>query len=275
VAAHPPGRVAHERARARRVARIATLVAALACASAIVPAAVGIERERLTLAFLGAACAAAWTRADGSALKWLAALACASALALALFDLLLSALPVPPQVIWNVHLWTLVVPAACAAFAAVRIAPLERTRAPGSDAQPPAVRALSAAAIAGAVAVVFGFAWINVEITCAFAADGRAGLGATDEQGRGLALSIAWAVYALALLALGVWRGSSGPRWASLVLFLVTIAKVFLIDLGHLEGLQRAASMLGLALSLLVVSLVYQRFVFRSARGAAPDPVAG
>ena len=55
------------------------------------------------------------------------------------------------------------------------------------------------------------------------------------------------------------------------MLFLATIAKVFLFDLGHLAGLQRAASMLGLALSLIVVSLVYQRFVFRRAP-AAPEP---
>jgi uncharacterized membrane protein len=64
-------------------------------------------------------------------------------------------------------------------------------------------------------------------------------------------------------LGLGVGRALSSLRWASLVLLLMTIAKVFLIDLGHLDGLYRVASMLGLALSLLLVSFLYQRFVFR------------
>jgi uncharacterized membrane protein len=49
----------------------------------------------------------------------------------------------------------------------------------------------------------------------------------------------------------------------SLGLFLITIAKVFLYDLGELHDLYRVASLLGLALSLIAVSLAYQRFVFR------------
>jgi uncharacterized membrane protein len=81
---------------------------------------------------------------------------------------------------------------------------------------------------------------------------------------RDLTTSIAWAVYALALLALGMARASTGLRWASLALLLVTIAKVFLHDLGELRDLYRVASLAGLAVSLLLVSLAYQRFVFRT-----------
>jgi uncharacterized membrane protein len=43
----------------------------------------------------------------------------------------------------------------------------------------------------------------------------------------------------------------------------LTIGKVFLHDLGELEDLYRVASLVGLALSLILVSLAYQRFVFR------------
>jgi uncharacterized membrane protein len=49
----------------------------------------------------------------------------------------------------------------------------------------------------------------------------------------------------------------------SLGLLILTIAKVFLHDLGELRDLYRVASLVGLALSLLAVSLAYQRFVFR------------
>ncbi len=51
------------------------------------------------------------------------------------------------------------------------------------------------------------------------------------------------------------------PRW----LLSLTLVKVFLYDLGELRDLYRVASLLGLALSLIAVSLVYQRFVFRRA----------
>jgi uncharacterized membrane protein len=78
-----------------------------------------------------------------------------------------------------------------------------------------------------------------------------------------LLLSIAWAAYSLALLVLGLQARLAAARWASLALLFLTIAKVFLLDLGRLDGLWRAASMLGLAVSLLLVSFLYQRFVFR------------
>ncbi len=42
----------------------------------------------------------------------------------------------------------------------------------------------------------------------------------------------------------------------------MTIIKVFLHDLGELTDLYRVASLVGLAVSLIVVSLLYQRFVF-------------
>jgi uncharacterized membrane protein len=51
----------------------------------------------------------------------------------------------------------------------------------------------------------------------------------------------------------------------------VTIAKVFLHDVGELGDLYRVASLLGLAVSLILVSLAYQRFVLR-ARDEAGSP---
>ena len=72
-------------------------------------------------------------------------------------------------------------------------------------------------------------------------------------------------MYALLLLALGVARRRSALRWVSLGLLLLTLAKVFLFDLGTVGGLFRVASLFGLAISLISVSLLYQRFVFTKA----------
>ena len=65
-------------------------------------------------------------------------------------------------------------------------------------------------------------------------------------------------------------RRSQGLRWISLAFLVLTIGKVFLYDLGELKDLYRVASLLGLAVSLILVSLAYQRFVFRPVRREEP-----
>ncbi|MCY2959975.1 MAG: DUF2339 domain-containing protein [Planctomycetota bacterium] len=253
----------------QRRARIAATMVTLLFASSVVPIHVDREPVALTLALYAAALSAFWTRMDSRTVKWVAVASLVASLAwLALFSEPWS-FPVPPRPIANVHAWLYLVPAACAVFAATRFGAHERERAGGFELGLVGSRSAIGAGIAGLAAVVLVFVWLNVEISARFAIGDVVGLHEPHEPGRALATSLGWASYALVLLGLGVARRSSGPRWASLVLFLATSAKVFLFDLGHLQGLQRAASMLGLALSLIVVSLVYQRFVFR--RAPAPS----
>ena len=56
------------------------------------------------------------------------------------------------------------------------------------------------------------------------------------------------------------------PRAAALVVLLMTIGKVFLHDLWDLGALYRVGSILGLAVALLAVSFLTQRFVFAKER---------
>ena len=79
---------------------------------------------------------------------------------------------------------------------------------------------------------------------------------------RDLTMSLAWGLYSLVLLTLGMWRSSrcGCSRSASCC---SRSAKVFLFDLANLAGIHRILSFLGLGISLIVVSLLYQRFVFR------------
>ena len=60
-----------------------------------------------------------------------------------------------------------------------------------------------------------------------------------------------------------IWRARDDVPDLRTAAYILAIGKVFLRDLGHLEGLYRVGSLTGLAVSLLVVSLFYQRFVFR------------
>jgi len=52
-------------------------------------------------------------------------------------------------------------------------------------------------------------------------------------------------------------------RYASLVVMLLAVGKVFLFDTRNLSDLYRVFSFLGLGLSLLLLAWLYQRFVFR------------
>ncbi|MBK7644512.1 MAG: DUF2339 domain-containing protein [Planctomycetes bacterium] len=112
--------------------------------------------------------------------------------------------------------------------------------------------------------------WMTIEVHQAFAQGLRFELFWPRDEAREVAVSVSWAAYALVLLGFGMRRKQSGLRWASLVLLVVVIGKLFLLDLSELRGLYRVASFLGLAVSLLLVSFGYQRFVFRKPRQENP-----
>jgi len=131
-----------------------------------------------------------------------------------------------------------------------------------------AKRMVAARAIAGLAVVALVFAWISLTIFNAWESGDWVVVTLRRLQTRDLVLSISWAVYALGLLGFGMGRRIGALRWLSLGLLLLTIGKVFLFDLGNLEGLHRVGSMFGLAVSLLLVSFLYQRFVFRAVRTA-------
>ena len=119
------------------------------------------------------------------------------------------------------------------------------------------------AILCGLSAVLVVFAWINLTIFDFYSQGLAIELSFERMAARDLTLSLAWAVYALILLGIGMKRDSGGLRWVSLGFLMLTIGKVFLHDLGELEDLYRVGSLVGLAVSLILVSLAYQRFVFR------------
>ena len=74
-----------------------------------------------------------------------------------------------------------------------------------------------------------------------------------------LSLSILWAIYATALIVLGMMRRAAILRWQALTLFAIVVAKVFLFDLSELSRFYRILSFLILGVLLLAVSFLYQR----------------
>lgn len=76
-----------------------------------------------------------------------------------------------------------------------------------------------------------------------------------------VAYTLAWAIFAIALLAAGVIFQNRPTRIASIGLLTVTILKAFLRDLPRLGGLYQVLSFVGLAISLALVAVAIQKFV--------------
>lgn len=108
--------------------------------------------------------------------------------------------------------------------------------------------------------IVLLFALVSLEVRQGFRGDLLTGPWPTGAEL--YAYSAAWTIFGLALLGVGVGTGSAIARWASLVVMFGVVGKVFLGDLAGLRDLYRVFSLLGLGMSLMLLALIYQRFVF-------------
>jgi hypothetical protein len=115
----------------------------------------------------------------------------------------------------------------------------------------------------GGLTCLLGFACLNLLLINGYTDGDRLDIQSPDFN-RDLVLSLGWALYSFSLLALGTRSRVAALRWASLAFLFATIVKVFLFDLGNLDGLQRVGSFFGLAVCLILVSLFYSRFVFKN-----------
>jgi uncharacterized membrane protein len=249
------------------VKRIATIWAA-ACATALLTAAIPLQldREWITIgwALEAVALLVLWRIFDHAGLQyWALGLLGAVTVRLVLNPNVASyhlgsALP-----LLNWISYTYLIPAAClvAAWRLLSDLEVERRRSWERQFLPTASPSFSRSCAGAAVVVVF--AWINLSVVSWYAPEHRLVLSLENEWARDLTMSIAWAAYALVLLGIGMWRASTALRVTSLMLILGTSAKVFLYDLSRLDDLYRVASLAGLALSLVAISLAYQRLVFR------------
>ena len=76
---------------------------------------------------------------------------------------------------------------------------------------------------------------------------------------REMTLSLTWAVYATILVVVGLMRKYAPIRYFAMTVFAVTIVKVFAVDLAELDRIYRVLSIIGLGVTLLVTSYLYQR----------------
>lgn len=123
-------------------------------------------------------------------------------------------------------------------------------------------------ALSGAV---LGFAWVTLSVRRFWQGEFIA-YWKGFEQAETYSYSVAWLAIGVGLLVLGSRFDARSLRIASAVIVIVTVAKVFLIDMANLEGVLRALSFIGLGFVLIGIGLFYQKILSgKSARSAAVD----
>lgn len=112
---------------------------------------------------------------------------------------------------------------------------------------------------------VLAFLLVNIEIADYFSTGTSLTFKFSGDFARDMTYSLAWGLFAFVLLMVGILRKVRGARYAGLGLLVVTLLKLFLHDLWSLGGLYRISALIGLALVLIPVSFLYQRFLATSA----------
>lgn len=162
-----------------------------------------------------------------------------------IFNPVLTGLPVPGVLIFNVLFLGFAVPAIALAIAA--------RWSPGTSVE-------GYRDYLGIAAYGIGLVYVTLEVRRFF--QGKfldAGVVGDAEY---YGYSLIWLIYALAALGAGMWLKRSMIRHVALAVLVLVVLKVFLSDMSGLGGLYRVASFMGLGLSLVGIGYLYQRYVF-------------
>ncbi|MBN1663737.1 MAG: DUF2339 domain-containing protein [Deltaproteobacteria bacterium] len=118
-----------------------------------------------------------------------------------------------------------------------------------------------------ALLILFTFYVTNVQVASVFgmfntgADSGHFTFYTHGRLSQQLAYSISWLVFAIILLIIGIRWQLIQVRWVALSLLVMTALKVFIKDLWALGQLYRVFAFIGLAVTLILVSFIYQRYL--------------
>jgi uncharacterized membrane protein len=111
------------------------------------------------------------------------------------------------------------------------------------------------------------FLLMNIEIADYFSIGPTLTFSFQGDFARDMTYTIGWAIFAFALLVIGMWKNARSARIAAIVLLCAALAKLFLHDLDNLSQLYRIAAFVTVAVIAIVASFVYQRFLSPSSSG--------
>lgn len=75
-----------------------------------------------------------------------------------------------------------------------------------------------------------------------------------------LGLSILWGIYSLLLIGLGIYRNKKHLRVGAIVLFAVTLIKLFFYDIADLDTISKTVIFVTLGILLLIISFLYNKY---------------
>jgi uncharacterized membrane protein len=117
------------------------------------------------------------------------------------------------------------------------------------------------------------FLLVNIEIADYFTDTGSAlTFQFAGNLAQDMTYSIAWALFALALILVGLARRLASARYAGLGLLSLTLLKLFLHDLARLAQLYRIGALVAVAVIAILASFLYQRFL--TTEGNRDEPTA-
>jgi uncharacterized membrane protein len=125
--------------------------------------------------------------------------------------------------------------------------------------------------IAAIVAVTLALAYLSLQVRTLYHGPVLAGGGTSDAEQ--YTYSAVWLGFGVVLLAVGAWLRSQPVRIASAAVVVLTVLKVFLVDMRDLTGIYQALSFIGLGAVLIGISWFYQRLLFPR-RAPPPSPPA-
>jgi uncharacterized membrane protein len=154
--------------------------------------------------------------------------------------------------IFNWYLYTYGIATACLFVAARLLAP-PRNRILGHDVRP----------LLYTLGTVLAFFTVNIEIADYFSTPGVAALTFqfSGNFARDMSYSIAWGLFALLLLIVGIRKRIAATRYAGLALLGITVVKLFFHDLSQLDQLYRIGAFIAVAVIAILASFLYQRFL--------------
>ena len=131
-------------------------------------------------------------------------------------------------------------------------------------------RPLAYSQFAAVIAVALALAYLSLQVRRYFHGEVLT-IGRTTDAEQ-YTYSAVWLIFGVALLAVGLVLKSQAVRLASAAVVVLTVLKVFLVDMRDLTGIWQSISLIGLGIVLMGIGLFYQRLLFPRRTPAAPTP---
>ena len=122
------------------------------------------------------------------------------------------------------------------------------------------VRPKEYSAIAAVTAVALALVYLSLEVRTLYHGEVLNDGPTTDAEQ--YTYSAVWLAFGVTLLVVGMLLRSQAVRLASAAVVILTVLKVFLIDMSDLTGIYQSLSFIGLGIVLLGIGWLYQRLLF-------------